>query len=224
MEQFAIDARKRENHGTGAARAYRREGLIPGVVYGQGQGTTSILVDARQFQSLLRYHGSLINLKIEGAEVDSSLAALLRETQRDPVSRQVLSVDLQWISLSEAVEVGVPVVLTGEAVGVARDGGSLEQAMHEITISCLPQAIPDSIEVDISALGIGSTLHVRDIVAPEGVTLVSAPDDVMVAISRPIRAEDLEAQLGEDADAEVGLVGEQIAGGEGEPPAAQQSE
>lgn len=206
MEQFAIDARKRENHGTGAARAYRREGLIPGVVYGQGQGTTSILVDARQFQSLLRYHGSLINLKIEGEDVDSSLAALLRETQRHPVSREVLSLDLQWVSLTEAVEVAVPVVLTGEAPGVARDGGSLEQVMHEIMISCLPQEIPDNIAADIGALEIGSTLHVRDLVPPPGVTLVSSPDDVMVTISRPIRAEDLEVHVEEGE--EVAVVGE----------------
>jgi len=222
MEQFAIDARKRENHGTGAARAYRREGLIPGVVYGQGQGTTSILVDARQFQALLRYHGSLIDLKIEGGEVDSSLAALLRETQRDPVSRQVLSVDLQWVSLNEAVEVGVPVVLTGESPGVARDGGSLEQVMHDITISCLPREIPDSIVVDISALEIGGTLHVRDIAATAGVTLVSSEDDVVVSISRPIRAEDLEVQVGEEeGEAEVAEEPAAASGAEGEKPAAE---
>ncbi|MBU0611046.1 MAG: 50S ribosomal protein L25 [Armatimonadetes bacterium] len=206
MEQFVIDARKRDKQGTGAARAYRREGLIPGVVYGQGQDALPIVVDARQFGALLRHHGSLINLKIDGELADSTLAALVKDTQRDPVSRQVLSVDLQWVSLTEAVEVQVPLVLIGEAPGVTRDGGSLEQVMHEITVSCLPGEIPENIAVDISGMEIGNTLHVRDLLAPEGITLVSSEDDVMVTIARPIRAEDLEVQVAEEGE-EVAVVG-----------------
>jgi len=204
MEQFVIDARKRDKQGTGAARAYRREGLIPGVVYGQGQDAMPILVDARQFGALLRHHGSLINLKIDGGIADSTLAALVKDAQRDPVSREVLSIDLQWVSLNEAVEVAVPLVLVGEAPGVTRDGGSLEQVMHEITISCLPGAIPESIPVDISALEIGHSLHVRDLVASEGISLVSSEDDVLVTIARPIRAEDLEVHVEEEGEASEG--------------------
>jgi large subunit ribosomal protein L25 len=197
MEQFVMEARKRDKLGTGAARAYRREGLVPGVVYGHGQDTTSILVEARQLQALLRHHSSIINLTIDGVAVDSSLAALVKSTERDPVSRQVLSFDLQWVSLNEAVEVQVPLVLVGEAVGVHRDGGSLEQVMHEVTVSCLPREIPTAIEVDIAALEIGSTLHVRDLAVPVGVTVVSSPEDAMVTIARPIRAEDLEVHAEE---------------------------
>lgn len=216
MEQFVMEARKRDKHGTGAARAYRREGLVPAVVYGQSKEATSILVEARQLQALLRHHGSLINLKIDGEAVDAGLGALLKETQRDPISRQVLSVDLQWVSLTEAVEVHVPVTLTGTAPGVARDGGSLDQVMHEILVSCLPGDIPDHIEVDLSNLEIGHSIHVADLTPPAGVTIMSSAEDVIVTITRPVRAEELEVHLEEGeavegAPEEAGKQGEEAA-------------
>lgn len=212
MEQFAIDARKREKHGQGAARAYRREGLIPAVVYGQGQPATSLLVDGRQFQALLRHHGALINLKIDGALVASGLAALVKDTQRDALTRQILSVDLQWVSLTEAVEVHVPIVLVGAAPGVTRDGGSLDQVMHEIAISCLPGDIPENLEVDISGLELGHAIHVRDLAVPAGLTLVTPADDSVVTITRPISADQLEVHLEEPGAVEV--VGEDKDGAE----------
>jgi len=214
MEQFAIDAQKREGHGRGAARAYRREGLIPGVVYGRGQTPTSIVVDARQFGAFLRHHGNLIDLKIEGETVPSGMAALLKDTQRDPLSRQVMSLDLQWVSMTEAVDVHVSVELVGEAIGVTRDGGSLDQVMHEIAISCLPGDIPDSLPVDISALEMGHSIHVRDLTPPPGVTIVAPADDSVVTISRPISAEQLEVHV-EEAGA-VDVVGEEKAEGAAE--------
>jgi large subunit ribosomal protein L25 len=205
MEQFAIAARKRDKLGTSAARAYRREGLIPGVICGHGQETTEILVDAKELQGLLRHHGNLIGVTIDGVKNDANLAALLKEIQRDPVSRAVLSVDLQWVSLAESVELHVPVALVGTAPGVARDGGSLDQVMHEIAIACLPGDIPDTIEVDLSGLELGHTIHVRDLVAPPSVTLMSPADDAVVTITRPVRAEDLEAHL---EAGEVAVAGE----------------
>lgn len=205
MEQFALAARKRDQIGTGAARAYRREGLIPGVIYGHGQETTDILVDAKELQALLRHHSNLVNITIDGEGNTANLAALLKEVQRDPLSRAVLSVDLQWVSLAEAVALHVPVVIVGTAPGVARDGGSLDLVMHEIAISCLPGDIPERIEADVSSLEVGHALHVSDLVPPAGVTLTAAADEPVVTIIRPIRAEDLEAHLEET---EVGVAGE----------------
>lgn len=203
MEQFALEAKKRDRKGTGAARAYRREGLIPAVVYGQGKEVASILVENKRLQALLRHHGSLIDLQIEGEERDRDIAALLKETQRHPISRQIISVDLQWVSLTEAVEIPVPVVLVGTAIGVSRDGGSLDQNMHEIVVSCLPTSIPQSIEVDIAGLEIGQTIHVRGIVPPENVTIVTSPEDAVATVMRPIRAEDIETQVEEGEAVEV---------------------
>jgi len=203
MEQFVLEVQKRTATGKGAARALRRQGLIPGVVYGHHLEPMAITVEARQLQTLLRHHGTLLRLKIDGQETDPGLAALLKEAQCDPITRQILSVDLQWVSLNEPVEVEVPVTLVGEAIGVIRDGGVVDQVMHEIAISCLPTQIPEHIEVDISSLEMGDSLHVSDIVPPEGITLLAHPEDVIVTITPPVSAEELEVQVEEEAEVEV---------------------
>jgi large subunit ribosomal protein L25 len=195
MEQFVMDARRREENGTGNARAARREGFTPAVVYGHGQEATSIMLDTRQLVAFLRHHGSLINLTIDGKVAVDNLAALLKATQRHPVSREILSVDLQWVSLAEKVEVEVPIIIAGVAIGVSRDGGSLDQSLHEIHISCLPGDIPEHLEVDVSALEIGHSLHVSDLVAPPGIEFLATPEEPVVSVLRPVRKEDLEAQL-----------------------------
>jgi large subunit ribosomal protein L25 len=232
MEQFVMDARRREANGTGAARANRREGLVPGVVYGQGQDPISILLDTKQLVAFLRHHGSLINLTIDGQVAAENLAALLKQTQRHPVSREVLSVDLQWVSMAEEVELGVPVVIVGSSPGVARDGGALDQSMHEVLVACLPGDIPEHIEIDVSEMEIGHSLHVRDMTAPAGVRLVTGADEAVVSVLRPISKEDLEAQLeapelveGEEA-AEAPAEGAEAAEGaaEGEAAAAGEAE
>jgi large subunit ribosomal protein L25 len=202
MEQFAISARKRDNIGTGAARAYRREGLIPVNVYGQGQEAKSLLVDAKELQGFLRHHGSLASLKIEGDSSTDAMGVLIQETQRHPISREILSVDFLWVNMKEAVHVSVPVHLVGEAPGVKIEGGSLDQTLYEINIACLPTAIPEAIEADISSLRTGHSLHVRDIALPEGVTAITSPDEAVAVITKGIKSEDLEVQVEEGAPGE----------------------
>lgn len=202
MEQFAIKARRRENLGTGAARQYRRDGLVPAVVYGHGQEPLSIVVDEKELQGFLRHHANIAMLTVEGATVDDNLGALLKETQRDPLSRDIISVDFQWVSMTEVVHLVVPVHLVGEAPGVKLEGGTLEQTLHEVSISCLPNAIPEAIEVDISALATGRGLHVRDLAIPEGITILTSADESVAVITKGIRAEDLEVQAGEELPGE----------------------
>lgn len=203
MEQFAIDARKRENIGTGPSRQYRREGLIPATVYGHGQEPLSIVVDAKQFQSFQRSSGSMATLNIEGM-TNSAMGVLVKETQREPISHQVLSVDFLWVALNETVNVVVPVHLVGEAPGVKVEGGSLEQTLHEVTVSCLPGAIPDAIQADISGLHTGQSLHVRDITPPSGVEFVTSGEEAVAVITKGIKAEDLQVHLeGEEAAGEA---------------------
>jgi len=218
MEQFAMDARRREQHGTGPARAFRREGFVPGIVYGQGQEPISILLEARRLQAFLRHHGSLINLTVDGQVAQDNLAVLLKETQRHPVSREVLSVDLQWVSMVEEVQLEVPVMVIGSAPGVARDGGALDLAMHEIVVACLPGDIPQHIEIDVSGLEIGHSLHVSDITPPPGVTIITGADEAVVTIIRPVTKEDLETKLEEGEVAEV-AEGEAAGTAETEAPA-----
>lgn len=202
MEQFAIDARRRENIGTGCARQYRRDGLIPATVYGHGQPTQSIAIDSKQLMSFLRAAGTMVNLTIEGKS-DETMAALIKEIQRHPVSREIQSVDFLWVSLTETVHVSVPVHLVGEAEGVKMQGGSLDQALHEITVACLPGAIPEAIEADVSALLTGQSLHVRDIVPPEGVAFVTSPDEAVAVVAKGISSEDLVTEGEEAAPAEA---------------------
>ncbi|MHB8994512.1 MAG: 50S ribosomal protein L25 [Armatimonadota bacterium] len=202
MEQFAISASKRDNVGTGAARAYRREGLIPGTVYGQGQAATSIVVNAKELQSFMRSHGSLASLNIEGDTSTDAMGVLIQETQRHPISREILSVDFLWVNLKETVHVNVPVVLVGEAPGVKVQAGSLDQTLYEVTVACLPTAIPESIEADISGLHTGQSLHVRDIVVPEGVTFITSLDEAVAVVTKGIKSEDLEVQVEGEVSAE----------------------
>lgn len=200
MEQFALTVRPREAAGTGAARRCRREGFIPAVVYGHGQPTSTVAVPARDFAALLRHHGAshLIDLTIEGQEKLPDMGVLLKDVQRDPVTREVVSLDFQWVSLKESVHLSVPVTLVGEAPGVVQEGGSLDQVLFEIPVSCLPANIPDAITVDISGLRMGYSLHVSDIVPTEGVEILADPEDVVVNIARPISLEDLETRPAEE--------------------------
>jgi len=200
MEQFVINALRREDIGTSAARRYRREGHTPGVVYGHGQETVNLVLDTRELLVLLRHRGSMvIDLTIAGLEKDKDIAALLKEVQRHPVSRQILNVDFQWISLKEAVTVHAPVVLVGKAPGVEQENGVLEQILFEVSLSCLPIAIPEQIEADISSLTLGRSLHVSDLQAPEGVTILTPPDEAVVIIARPVTAAELETRVEEEA-------------------------
>lgn len=221
MEQFALNVRRREAAGTGAARKCRRDGFIPAVVYGHGQPVSTVAVPVREFGLMLRRHGSsqVIDLVIEGQEKVADMAVLLKEMQRDPVTREVVSLDFQWVSLKEAVQVSVPVTLVGEAPGVVEEGGSLDQVLFEIAVSCLPADIPEAITVDISELRIGDSLHVSAVNAPAGVEILANPEDTVVNIARPISLEDLETRPEEEEG--VLAVGEGEAAAEGaEAPAA----
>lgn len=202
MEQFVINARVRENIGTGPARQYRRDGLIPATVYGRGREASSIVVEAKDLVSFLRHSGSLATLNIEGGSDTTGLGALVQETQRHPISREILSVDFLWVSLTETVIVNVPLHLVGEAPGVKVQGGSLEQTLHEISISCLPGTIPDFIEADISNLRTGQSLHVRDITLTLNVEIVTPAEEAVAVITKGIKAEDLEVHVGDEAPGE----------------------
>lgn len=192
MEQFAIAARRRDKIGTSASRAYRREGLLPAVVYGHGQEPISILVTSKDLQRFLRHHGNIAALQIEGVDQGEQSAVQLKETRRHPVSRELLSADFQWISLKEVLQVSVPVVLIGEAPGVTIENGVLEQTLYELNVECLPTAIPESIEVDVSSLHAGHTIHLGDITAPAGIKFVDSDEETICTIAKAISAADLE--------------------------------
>jgi large subunit ribosomal protein L25 len=189
----------RDGRGKGAARKLRAVGRIPGICYGASDEAQPVALDPRVLDRLIRTSAAGINTLFDlvgGGALDGK-RVLVKEIQRDPVTGTPLHADLYAVDLDRKVEVSVPYRLTGTAQGV-KMGGIVDHALREVELSCLPRWIPEEIEVDISALEIGDSLHVRDIPLPENVTLVSDSDLSVVSIVAPAAAEEEVVPEGEE--------------------------
>jgi large subunit ribosomal protein L25 len=168
MEELFLDAEQRNETGRGKVKDLRDAGFVPAVVYSDGKEATPIKLSHRQLVQLVHHHhrieSAIINLKIKDDK--KSRPCLVKEIQYDPVHGEIVHVDFNEISLTKAIKVNVPVVTKGESVGVKQEGGSLEHILWELEVECLPTAIPKEIEVDITALKLKDSVHVKDIVAP----------------------------------------------------------
>jgi large subunit ribosomal protein L25 len=163
MNEVSLTARKREKTGKKIAKRFRREGRLPAVIYGGGEEPTPLTLDHREFETFLRQHRGesvVINLEVEGGEAKK---ALLRDIQRDYIKNSVIHADFQQILMTDRITTTVSLVLTGDPVGVKRDGGVLEQALREVEIQCLASEIPEHLEVDVADMIIGETLHISDL-------------------------------------------------------------
>lgn len=165
----------------------RREGWVPGVVYGEGLKTVAIRIPERALIHLLRSKAgerALITLKIEdGARWEKP--ALLKAVQHHAVNGHVLHVDFHAIALTEAIKVKIPIVLKGEPVGVKIDGGVLEHFLREIEIECLPAEIPEGIEYDVSALKIGDSVHVKDLPPLKSAKIIHDLESAVASVQAP---------------------------------------
>ncbi len=197
---FAVEAR--ETTGKGAARRLRQRGLVPGVVYGGGRGATPIAFEVAKFERLLATSHSGVNTLIDltGGSAASGRTVIAKELQREAVRGRITHVDFYEIDLKTKIEVEVPIHLTGTPLGVV-NGGVLDQQLREIEIMCLPNAIPDSIEVDVSGMDLGSTLHVADLVIPAGVDVKSESDLTVATVLIPRGLRDEAAAAAPDAAA-----------------------
>ena len=211
MEMTPLKVDVRQETGKGPARRMRASGVIPAVVYGHGRETVLLSLAQDEFELIYTSAESnvLIDLEVPGEDNVDNLAAMIKEVQRDPVSRQPLSVDFQWISLEETIEVDIPIVVEGSAPGVDEDGGVVQQQFHTVAVSCLPTVIPESITADISGMTIGDALFVSDLPEVEGITYMAESDEAVLTIAPPISEDQLEAQIDEDlleslVDLEVG--------------------
>lgn len=163
-----LKAQPRQDRGKGAARRMRARGRVPGVVYGRGDETRPISMDAHELELLFRrvhYENTLIELEIEGAE---PVRTVVREVQTHPVRANVLHVDFQQVHAGQKIHVEIPIRLVGTAAGV-RAGGVLMHTISDLPVRVLPDSIPEYIAVDISGLGINDSIHLRDIALPAGV-------------------------------------------------------
>lgn len=169
MAQAELNVTLRERVGKGGARTLRRQALLPAVVYGKGMEPCAITVEPKQLQVAIDTEAgwnTLFTLKGEGVFDDKIV--ILKDMDLDPIRREPLHADFQAIDIHQAVHVLVPLHPVGKSEG-EKLGGNLQVIRHELEVSCLPTAIPDAIEVDVTALMIGDVLHVNDIVLPVGV-------------------------------------------------------
>ncbi|MCL4684283.1 50S ribosomal protein L25/general stress protein Ctc [Myxococcota bacterium] len=186
MSETALVVEARERIGKSANRKLRAAGRAPAVLYGRARDSLPLAVDPRALDKILRASGvnALLDLTVEGhAELKESVA-LVRELQRHPLRGDILHVDFYEVDLARVVTVDVPIHLVGKARGL-EFGGILEHTLREISLECLPRSIPETIEVDISAMEVGDVIHVRELVLPEGVSLLTDGDLGVVNIALP---------------------------------------
>ena len=220
-EKATLKAELRETTGKGAARRMRREGKIPAVVYGRGEETRPLTLDAHDFQVLVKEHSldtTLVDLDIDGD--GGPIQTLVVEVQAHPYRPEVLHVDFQQIHEGEMVTVEVPINLLGTPEGV-REGGVLQQVMHVVELDCAVEAIPEDFEVDVSELLIGDSIHISDLTVPEGVELHVDPSRTICTVAAPTILELPEEEEEVEEPELIGEDGEPIELEEGEEPAAE---
>jgi len=216
LEQLDLKAQVRKTTGKGLARALRREGRIPAVLYGPKTDSMMLSIDFKEFEQIVRKAnvGSvLLNLQIQNGET-LTRPAMIKELQTNPVSGAFLHIDFYEIDMQRKINVSVPVVTRGKSAGV-EEGGLLQIVRREIELFCLPTAIPESIEVDISDLTIGDSIHVREITLPGDVELPEDIDFTVITVLAPKVEEEVveeeELEEGEEAAEEEGAEGEAAA-------------
>ncbi len=193
MEQINFDVQIRKNTGSAKARQTRRLNLIPGIVYGGGVKPTNIQADRKAYDRIYHQHAgeSLIyhlNVVDDGKKV-SDFPAIIKDVQLHPVTDEVIHIDFSRISLDKEIEIKVKILSKGEAVGVKRDGGTLEHLMWELDVICLPTNIPHHLEVDVSNLGVHESIFVKDVILPAGVRTKHDPESVIITVAGSMREE-----------------------------------
>ena len=182
MATASLSASARANVGKGVARSLRREGKLPAVIYGHARAPQALSVDARELGRLLEHVSAdttVIELSVDG----TMTRTLIREIQRHPVKRAIIHVDFQELVAGEKVTVNIPIILTGVSVGVRLNGGILTQVLSELEVLVDPANIPNRIEVDVTEVNIGGSVHVNELNIPEGVEVLTGATDTVLIVS-----------------------------------------
>jgi large subunit ribosomal protein L25 len=224
----ALSVEPRDPSGSRAARRLRRQGNVPGVLYGGGEDPVAFQVDGRMLRNALAHAGAVLELSIGS---DAAMPVVVKEIARHPVTGDTIHIDMLRVRLDQAISATVVLDLTGadDAPGV-KEGGVLEQITRELTIEALPTDIPDAIHHDVSTLVIGDTVTLEAVTPPPGVTLLDDPETVVATLSPPrLQLEEepgieeetelvAEGETTEEAEAEAAqdAAGESEGGDEGE--------
>jgi len=186
MERVALEATRREGLGKNRVRKLRRAGRVPAIVYGAGRDPVAVAVDARALRAALQTTAGmnvLIDLAITNGDRTAE-TVMVKDVQRDIFVREIIHVDFYAVDLARTVEARVPINFVGQAAGIA-EGGVFEVHLREVTVECLPTQIPERIDVNVSALAIGDSIHVRDLAIPPQVTAVTPPEEVVATVVLP---------------------------------------
>jgi large subunit ribosomal protein L25 len=207
-ERIRLEVQEREQRGSRESRRLRRDGMIPGVLYGRGNKPHPICVRERELRRVLTGSAGLhaiLDVVLEGQK--STHASILKDYQVDPLRGKIEHFDLQEVRLDQPIQTSVVVELVGESAGT-KAGGVLSQVSREIRVEALPLEVPEHIALDISAMEIGDTMRLSDLPAQDGVTFLDDPDTVLATVTMPTRVEEPEPEEVE------GEEGEELAEGE----------
>ncbi len=189
MEEVIVEAQLRDKTGKSANKKLHTDGKIPAVVYKRGEGAISLaLVGKDLFRALHTKAGEnvIITLKInDSSKKEKDRTVIIKEPQHHPLRGDILHVDFNQISLTQAIKVSVPIFVKGEAAGV-KEGGVLEHVLWEIEVECLPREIPEKIEVDVSALKINDSLFVKDISVPGNIKVLTGLQLIAISVKPPV--------------------------------------
>jgi large subunit ribosomal protein L25 len=217
-ERVKLEVQERERRGSRDARRLRRQGMIPGVLYGKGKQSHAISIPERELRRVLTGAGGLhAILDVVLAGQKTTHASILKDYQQDPIRGHISHVDLHEVRLDQPIQASVNVQLVGEPAGV-KEGGVLSQVQREINVEALPMEIPEHIDLDVSGMAIGDTLRLADLPPMEGVTYLDNPEETVLAtVTLPTRVEEPEEEVEEG---EEGVEGE----GEEQPEGAAEGE
>jgi large subunit ribosomal protein L25 len=216
LNNIELQATTRTNTGNGPARALRREGRVPAILYGPADEPRMLSIDTRDFEDLVKEGSagrSIFNLTIDGGK--ETKAAMIKELQTHPVHHGLIHIDFYAVDMARKVRVNVPVVTTGKSVGVEM-GGMLQIIRRELEVLCLPNAIPQTITIDITQLDVGQSVHVEDIQLEGDVELPHDVNFTILTILSQKKAEVEEGEEGEEGEEAAEVAEEEAAEASGE--------
>ncbi len=213
METIQLESKDRSTIGKGSARKLRSMGRLPAILYGPKTSSIMLSLDYKQFDKILGEKSAeniIFDLKIDSLGKTNSKKVMIKEIQKDPVTRDRLHVDFYEISMEKELEVSIPIYLINEPIGVTQ-GGILEHIRRELRISCMPKNLVDKIDIDVSNLDIGQSLHIEDVSFPPGLNSLEDGDLTIATVVAP----SIEEEVGEEVEEEVEKVeSEEIKGEE----------
>lgn len=197
-EVFVLEVQDRPKVGTNASKQVRKKGLVPAVVYGHGEATTSISVLAESLQKAIKHGVRIFDVKLG----DATQKTLLKTVQWHPLGNDILHADFYRVSADETITLEVRLDLRGTAPGVTA-GGALVQQIHSLSVECLVISIPESIRVNIGELQLNQSIKVSDLKLPEGVKVMNEPDAIIVQVSPKVIEDETAVTPGEQAEPEI---------------------